>query len=79
VNSLLTVHRRKSFQTVENPAFGMVMALVANVIFYPIEIAVAETHDAVAGLPLQLLVAKTDLLIHFVGRRSFQLTDQFAY
>jgi len=53
-------------------------ALVADITSDPIEITVAETHDAVAGLLLQRLVAEADLLIDFVGRRSLQLTDQLA-
>jgi hypothetical protein len=49
----------------------MVFALVADISADPIEIFRAKTQDAVTGLPLQGLEAKS--LIGLVARRAFQL------
>ena len=54
-------------------------ALIANVGLHPIQITASKTHHAVAGLPLECLVAEADLLVCLVGRGPFQLTHPIAY
>jgi hypothetical protein len=54
----------------------MVLALIADISAYPIEILRAVTHDAVAGLPLQYPAA--EFLVCFMARRALQLADEFA-
>jgi hypothetical protein len=54
----------------------MPLALVLYVIDDPRQIARAETDNAIAGLPVESLVA--EFLIGFVRRRALQLADPFA-
>ena len=59
-------------------AVGVMLALVANVRCDPLQIARAETDDAVSCLPLQRLVVHPVLLVDVVRRPALEPTDPLA-
>jgi hypothetical protein len=56
----------------------MMLFLMDDILFYPIQVALSETDNPIACLPLQYFIAPTDLLIGFVSAGSFKLTDKIA-
>ena len=64
------------FEPIVNGAGCVVLFLLADVLLDPVQIFCPETDHAVAGLPVEDLVAR--FLIDFMGGAAFELADPIA-
>jgi len=70
------VLRTIPFESVVDSPRGMVLLLLRDVVQDPREILLAETHNAVASLPVQNFVIY--LAVDVVRAAAFELLDKFA-
>jgi hypothetical protein len=66
-----------SFEPLDCRSLSVVLLLIANVVYHPLEIFCPKTHDAVARLPLQQL-AIDKLLIDLMRTGAFEFSNPLA-
>jgi hypothetical protein len=76
VERLAVVIHRDGFEPWFEPACGMMLLLVSDVIQHPKDLFLAKANDAEAALPLQAFHAKP--FVYLVRARTFEIADEIA-
>lgn len=69
---------RNAFQPIVDRPPRMMLPLISNVVFHPLQILRPKADHTVSALPLENFISGRVLMIDLVRRCSFQFSDEFA-